>query len=302
MSLLVLIVVAGLASDAAQLSALGVTHYRQGNWNEATRAFESALKVAGDSDRALILSNLAAVDKRAGRVALAARRYKQVAELREQSFGVSNGEAGLAWNNAADAMRGIRRYGQALEWLDRALACDLAAPDRAIVLNNYGSVLELMGRLDEARGAFAEALKLHERTGGRPEDRVAAMTNLAGLEVRTGRLEEAGRWQAAALELISQRGLEQAREAATVFHNEGLRQYSQGHFQVARQWMEKALRAQQGEMVEADARAVMLSNYATVLKKCGDKEMARRMQAEAERAVTAEWRWTVSADALLEQR
>ena len=92
------------------------------------------------------------------------------------------GREAAAYSKAARGAVRLRRHEQAIELYDASLAACQVAGDKhemARVLNNFGSTLHKMNRLEEARGRLEQALELWRRLDDLPE--VARTLNNLGL-------------------------------------------------------------------------------------------------------------------------
>ncbi|WP_287222594.1 tetratricopeptide repeat protein [Mesorhizobium sp.] len=68
-----------------------------------------------------------------------------------------NPKAAAAYNNRGHALRGLKRYDEALECYEKAIG---VKPDFVQAMNNRGVTLRALGRIDEALASFDEALTL----------------------------------------------------------------------------------------------------------------------------------------------
>ncbi len=146
------------------LRSLGQTHEAQGQLPKAAQAYRRALNVLERADAPRqscdILHLLARVTAAMGDQS-AVTLYEQVRDaVRELGSGQ---ELGQVLCELAGVHRDARRFPLAIQYYQAALAQQPAPPfaqDRINSLRNLGRALAMMGRYDEARAAWTEALGL----------------------------------------------------------------------------------------------------------------------------------------------
>lgn len=146
------------------LRSLGQTHEAQGQLSKAAQAYRRALNLLERADAPRqsrdILLLLARVTAAMGDQS-AVQLYEQVRDLTRE-IGTGQ-ELGQVLCELAGVHRDARRYPLALQYYQAALAQQPAppfAPDRINTLRNLGRALAAMGRYEEARAAWSEALEL----------------------------------------------------------------------------------------------------------------------------------------------
>lgn len=152
------------AHAADVLRSLGQTHEAQGQLPKAAQAYRRALNVLERADAPRqsrdILHLLARVTAALGDQS-AVTLYEQVRDAtRELGTGQ---ELGQVLCELAGVHRDARRFPLAIQYYQAALAQQPAPPfaqDRINSLRNLGRALAMMGRYDEARIAWTEALEL----------------------------------------------------------------------------------------------------------------------------------------------
>ncbi|MCL4238675.1 MAG: tetratricopeptide repeat protein [Anaerolineae bacterium] len=152
------------AHTADVLRSLGQTHEAQGQLPKAAQAYRRALNVLERADVPRqsrdILHLLARVTAALGDQS-AVTLYEQVRDAtREMGTGQ---ELGQVLCELAGVHRDARRFPLAIQYYQAALAQQPAPPfaqDRINSLRNLGRALAMMGRYDEARIAWTEALEL----------------------------------------------------------------------------------------------------------------------------------------------
>jgi DNA-binding SARP family transcriptional activator len=157
------------AQAAAELS-LGLAHYSQGRFTEATQHYSAALELARRTGwlegQAASLGNLGNVESDLGRLSVAAHYQSEAMRLNR-----------LAWR-----------------------------PGQAANLNSLGAVYREWGELDKAANLYAQALALHQASGSQTGIAVA-LTNLGEVYHELGRLPEALESLHAAVRLCRQAGI-----------------------------------------------------------------------------------------------
>jgi len=146
------------------LRSLGQTHEAQGQLPKAAQAYRRALNVLERADAPRqsrdILHLLARVTAALGDQS-AVTLYEQVRDATRELG--SSQELGQVLCELAGVHRDARRFPLALQYYQAALAQQPAPPfaqDRINSLRNLGRALAMMGRYDEARVAWTEALEL----------------------------------------------------------------------------------------------------------------------------------------------
>jgi tetratricopeptide (TPR) repeat protein len=136
---------------AAMREAVGL--HRAGRLREADKLYARVLKAAPSHFDALHLSGLCKAQN--GQMGEAYRLIAAALKV--------NARAPEAWLNFANVLHALKRDGEALDALDRALAL---RPDDANALENRGSALLTLGRPPEALASFDGALARDARRPG----------------------------------------------------------------------------------------------------------------------------------------
>jgi CHAT domain-containing protein len=187
---------------------LGVTLHQQGHYDEAAAFFDRSLALwrpeDGPGRKALTLLNRGLLYRDLGQADPAGERFREALPLFRQA---KEREYEAATLNALGLLaKDAGRFGEALEPLEKALA--LRAPGsrgRAVTLTTLGAVYRQLGRAEDARRAYAEALPVFSRLG-ETREQARCLGNL-------GRLEAGTHQDAAALEHLD-RALELFRTLA----------------------------------------------------------------------------------------
>jgi CHAT domain-containing protein/Flp pilus assembly protein TadD len=182
------------AGEALTSSTLGHALLLRGGYDEAATLFDRALALWRPDDdpgkRTQTLINRGYLHRQLGEVDRARERFQEALALSRRAKDRA-GEV-VALDALGNLALSLGQPGAALEPLLSALA--LRSPGtrgRAVTLTSLGAAYRGLGRLEEARRAYAEALPIFERTGD-VRERAFIFGNL-------GRLEAADRHDAAAL-------------------------------------------------------------------------------------------------------
>lgn len=153
------------------LHLLGVIRYQRGEYQEAVRLIEAALKI--NPNAAVAHNNLGNALKDLGRPTEALASYDRSIELKP--------DYADAFYNRGNLLRALARADDAVASYDRAVAL---RPDYAEAFNNRGSALKDLGRFADALASFDLAVAL------RP-DHAEAWYNRANALVELKRYEDA---------------------------------------------------------------------------------------------------------------
>jgi len=194
----------GAADEAAweRYNLAGILAYQRGDYAEATKQFEAALKEAqdfGEQDPRLAtsLNNLAWVYDAQGNYGEAGPLYKRSLAIREKALGPEHPDVAQTLSNLALLYQSQVRYGEAEPLYKRSLAIREKAlgPEHrevATSLNNLAALYESQGRYGEAEPLFKRALAIDEKASGPEHPDVAlGLNNLAALYDAQGRYAEA---------------------------------------------------------------------------------------------------------------
>jgi DNA-binding SARP family transcriptional activator/tetratricopeptide (TPR) repeat protein len=157
------------ARASAQFS-LAMLPWRQGRHDEAVRHYEAALAFSRAASwragETAALGSLGNVQRSAGRLSLAAGRFRQVIELDAQE-----GQTASAMGNLGLVCWELGQLTDALDHLTQALPRFRKIGSRsgeATVLANLGEVMHALGRSQEATDHLTVAATMHENVGHRP--------------------------------------------------------------------------------------------------------------------------------------
>ncbi len=176
--------------------------------------------------------------------------------------------AGLAYLEAGDVAR--RRYAnaKASEYYQRGLDLlgDSSAGRRIDALHDFGDVLQILGRVDEALAAFREMLELAWRLDLKSKGG-AAHNRIGRLYREIGSLDDAGRHLSTAMQLFSATGDE--RGVASSIDDLGKLHWLKGEYEQALASFRDAL-ARRRRLADRRSIALSLNNMGLVLQDSGE--------------------------------
>ncbi len=176
--------------------------------------------------------------------------------------------AGLTFLLAGDLARGRYAHASACEYYERALAMldESAVARRIDALHNYGDVLQLSGRIDDALDAFSEMLTLAYRFDLRAKGG-AAHNRIGRLHRETGSLDDAAVHLQTALALF--RSAKDERGVASTIDDIGKLHWMKGEYDTALTELREALARRQA-LKDRRSIALSLNNLGLVLRDSGD--------------------------------
>ncbi|MFL6197139.1 MAG: CHAT domain-containing tetratricopeptide repeat protein [Thermoanaerobaculia bacterium] len=174
------------AIEKAAAIDLGHALHLRGRYDEAATFFDQAIALAGDDARrrARALINRGQLHRDLGEADQARERFSEALTLFRQAKD-PDGEA-AALNALGSLALDTGRPGEALEPFQAALA--LRPPGsrgRAVTLGSLGVAYRGLGRLEDARKAYAEALRIFRQLGD-VREQADSLGNLARLETTAG--------------------------------------------------------------------------------------------------------------------
>jgi predicted O-linked N-acetylglucosamine transferase (SPINDLY family) len=129
------------------LHLIGVIHYQRGEYDQAVRRIDQALKIN---------PNVAAAHNNRGSVLKGLGRPKEALASYDRAIALKPDYAD-AFYNRGNVLRSLARFEEAVASYDRAIALRPGYPDAC---NNRGSALKELGRFDDAIASFDRALAL----------------------------------------------------------------------------------------------------------------------------------------------
>jgi tetratricopeptide (TPR) repeat protein len=226
------------------------------------------------------------------------RRYhKTIADWMEHQGGVFDNEeyaamlgghreaggevyaAGLIYLRAGNLARARYASGTASEYYEKGLPLldEGAVVQRLEALHNYGDVLQLNGRIDDALAAFGEMLTLAYRLDLRGKGG-AAHNRIGRLYREIGSLDEASQYFQTALSLFESAGDE--RGVASTIDDIGKLHWMKGEYDIALTELRDGLKRRQA-LGDRRSIALSLNNLGLVLQDSGDFSAALNAFQEA---------------------
>ena len=181
-------------------------------------------------------------------------------------------EAGRMYLRAANAARASYANVKACEYYERGLALlgDAAVAQRILALHNYGDVLQMTGRINDALSAFEEMLALAYRLDLRTKGG-AAHNRIGRLYREIGELDEAERHLKTALALF--RDAADERGISSTIDDIGKLHWMRGEYDVALAELRDGL-ARREQLGDQRSIALSLNNLGSVLQDSGDFKAA----------------------------
>jgi tetratricopeptide (TPR) repeat protein len=177
-------------------------------------------------------------------------------------------QAGLTFLHAGNLARSRYANSKASEYYERGLALlgDAAVVQRIEALHNYGDVLQLIGRVDDALAAFQEMLTLAYRLNQRGKGG-AAHNRIGRLHREIGSLDVAARHFQTALDLFT--SAHDERGVASTIDDMGKLHWMKGEYDLALSELRDGL-ARRQKLGDRRSIALSLNNIGLVLQDSGD--------------------------------
>jgi len=280
----------------ARMVKQAVTLDRNGNYQEAAKACESALRLAAafePSDRRVpfTLNRLALIYEELGRFSDALHLYQRALPLVEHSIGKNSQEYASLLNNLSAAYMEQGQFAKAEPLIRETLAIEETVPKRddaelAKSRSVLADILIKRGKYAEADRQLTQAIHVFENLPGSKRDLGTARNDLALVRRFQKQPEEARRLLEAAVDVIESDAGPGHPALARVLNNLGscyavlgLRDQADAAY---RQSIEIA-EARFGP--EHPQYGVMLHNYAGFLRACGRKSEAKALEAHSREAI-----------------
>ncbi|MDX1520604.1 MAG: tetratricopeptide repeat protein, partial [Anaerolineae bacterium] len=181
--------------EARILTHLGITDWRQGDYEQARHYLQQAVKRLDAQDdprlRATNLNYLGLIHSQLSEYEQARQDYQQALDLYRQS-GDRAGEAGCA-NNLGLLESSLGRYSQAQQFYNQALSICHTIGNRlreGISLNTLGQVESVLGNFDRARELLQRSLTIRLAIGDRRGE-AFCMHDLGHLHLLQQQLDDA---------------------------------------------------------------------------------------------------------------
>ena len=189
-----------------------------------------------------------------------------------QDLGGGAFEAGLTFLRAGNLARAVYASAKASEYYEKGLALlgERAVGPRLEALHNYGDVLQLTGRIDDALAAYGEMRSLAYRLdlGGKGG---AAHNRIGRLYREIGSLDDASQHFNTALALFQSVG--DVRGVASTIDDIGKLHWMKGEYDLALRELREGLTRRQ-KLGDRRSIAVSLNNLGLVLQDSGDFKSA----------------------------
>ena len=175
---------------------------------------------------------------------------------------------GLTYLRAGNLARARYANARASEYYERGLALldDGAVGQRLEALHNYGDVLQLIGRIDDALAAFGEMLTLAYRLDLKGKGG-AAHNRIGRLYREIGTLDEAAKHFQTALSLFE--SVRDARGVASTIDDMGKLHWMKGEYDLAQRELREGL-ARRQQLGDRRSIALSLNNLGLVLQDSGE--------------------------------
>ena len=275
----------GSQDDSVSFEALcemGRIRSKQGQLGQASKLFQEALDRpnASSGERAEALRGLGVVEGKLG-------NYDRAQELLERSAteamaAVDQKGMLLAHMELGNVLIGRGRYREAISHFGRC-AAGFGPVELANVYVNIGVAQASLGELEQARTHLTNAVRLAEETG-QPRVRAYALTSLAEVLIRIGRVEEAKEHCFAALEILTELNDRLAISAA--YANLGLAERVSGNGASSEECYRESLKALEG-MDAPRSIGMRKLEYALLLRDRGEPVAALELLKEARSAFEA---------------
>jgi tetratricopeptide (TPR) repeat protein len=180
----------------------------------------------------------------------------------------SSHQAGLTYLRAGHLARDRYANGRACEYYDKGLALlgEGAVAQRLEALHNYGDVLQLTGRIDDALAAFGEMLTLAYRIDLRGKGG-AAHNRIGRLYREIGSLDDAAQHFQVALALFESAG--DTRGVASTIDDIGKLHWMKGEYDLALRELRDGLKRRRA-LGDSRSIALSLNNLGLVLQDSGE--------------------------------
>ena len=174
---------------------------------EAARLMQE-MNMAGTIPYAMTLLNAATVYRAAGKYQESAERYAEVFAIFHEQLSPTDFKFAEANNNVALLYQELGRFDKAVEALERALAICRDTPHKefetAVTLANLGNCEIEEGELGAAIVDLTEAVEIFTDEEASDTHHAAAITGLADVDVKLGRVERAKNGYLRAMKMVEE--------------------------------------------------------------------------------------------------
>jgi tetratricopeptide (TPR) repeat protein len=259
-----------------------VSQIRSGRIGEAEVIVSTALKnPSGPLCEGLMLANMAAVRANGGRFSEAETLAQKSIKLLTPIYSPESRILLYPLQVIAAARFEQGKIANAREVFQRMQLLRIDRPeDAALVHGMSASLLEAEGRRPEAEYEYLAALHSWNEAGsGETADAGAILYSLASLYVREDRFDDARRTLDRAFAIVTRAKDAVPMDRVKLLHVQGGLHYRQGKWQEAEQVLHEAVSIADGvPRMLPSARAVLLAEYANVLRKNHHRREARLIE------------------------
>ena len=267
--------------SAEALVEMGRIRSKQGALEEASRLFSASLgRCAGmPCERAKALRGLGVVEGKRG-------NYESAQELLEKSArdamaAMDQKGVLLAHMELGNVYIGRGEYIEAIKHFTKC-APGFGPVELTNVYINIGIANAFLGRLDEAQVHLSNAAKLAEETG-QPRSMAYALTSLADVLIRTGKIDQAKEDCFAALNIVTE--LNDPLGVSAAYSNLGFAERVLKDFAASEEYYSESLKALDGIEVPRSLGLRRLE-YGAMLREKGDLDRARIVLTESQKDFT----------------
>ena len=275
--------------DARLLQPLGVSLPFVSQWI-TLRSNDQRRRQTPPPEAGITIGNLATLYRQRGRFDEAEPLFRRSIDMLEQTARPDGVSLMTALNNAAELYRSQGKLSPAEQMAERALniAGRLSKDDvrRSHPLHTLACVYQSMGRAEEARRLFLEALDLRERSLGPEHPHLAStLTNLASLYLAEGNLDAAGPLAERAVSILEKTLGPEHPNTAVALNNLAQYRRLRGLYAKAERLYRRALSIwEHSGSTNTKEYAVALENLANLFQDIGRKTEAARLRRTSTQA------------------
>ncbi len=251
-------------------------------YNDAMRCLKAIVHKAEESDskswKAIAITSIGLIHKWQGNYSEALKLYEEALKLDDQLGNLSNKVTDL--NNIGEIHRAKGNYPEALKMYQESLKIAEKLNDlerKAVALNNIAAIRFSLGNLLEALKLFEETLKIYEQLGDLMNKSIA-LNNIGMVYHSQWNFPEALKRYELALMIAEQLG--DLSEKATRLNNIGEIYRENGHYQEALKYYIEALGIAE-QLQDLSGKAIYLNNVGLVYKALGNYSEALKLYKEA---------------------
>jgi tetratricopeptide (TPR) repeat protein len=267
-------------TGAEALVEMGKIKSKQGELESASELFSEALEKCKDMpcERAKALRGLGVVESKLG-------NYTKAQELLEKSAldamaAMDQKGMLLAHMELGNVFIGRGQYDEAIEHFTKC-AAGFGPVELTNVYVNMGIANAFLGKLDQAEVHLTNAVKLAEETG-QPRSMAYALTSLADVLIKTGKIDQAKEHSFAALDIVTE--LNDRLGISAAYANLGFAERVSKDFAASEEYYSESVKALEGVPVPMKVGLRKLE-FGAMLREKGDSERARGILEESRRVL-----------------